>query len=441
MNSNSYSNGIQPQDDVSLLSQLQTNKRGEYYNTIENVKLILQGDAEYRNRIAYDEFSGRIKLDKSTIWTDTHDSYLRSYLERKYNITKKSAIDDALTIVANQNAYHPVQDYFNSLVWDGVSRIDTFFVDYLGCKDTPYTKAVTTTMFLSLVARVFQKGCKVDTMVVLVGEQGIGKSTILQKLVPNSQWYSDSLQNVSSKDAYEQLTEKVLIEIGELSALKKSDIESTKLFISKQSDYYRKAYGRHPENVERQCIFVGTTNTQSFLKDSTGNRRFYPLDCHKAEVRKSIWTELSDRYRDLLWAEAVARFKSGEPWYIQDKAIIDRAIEVQNFHFDESPLQADIQNYLNTLLPTNWNALDLHQRRTYIHGGDNVYVNAPKGTIKRNTVCIKEVWCECFNHELHEKIPRADQLEISNVLTRLGWYKAGLKRTALYQNQRYYNKE
>ena len=428
------------EDDFSILEHLKTNKKGEYENTIDNVKLILQGDKNYRGRVALDEFSGRIKIDKSTNWTDTHDSFLRGYLEKKYSITKRTAIDDALVIVANENSYHPVQDYFNSLKWDGNPRIDNFFIDFLGCKDNAYTKAVTRTMFLSLVARIFQNGCKVDTMIVLVGEQGIGKSTILRKLMPNDNWFSDSLQNLSSKDAYEQLIEKALVEIGELSAMKKSDVENTKLFISKQSDNYRKAYGHHAENVKRQCIFVGTTNTQAFLKDSTGNRRFYPLDCRKAHIKKSVWKDLTQDYRNQLWAEAVESFKNGEKWYIEDKSILDKATEIQNAHFDESPLQADIENYLNTLLPEDWDKYDLNQRRTFLHGGDFQAVSKAVGTIKRDTVCIKEIWCECFNHELTEKIQRNDQLEISSVLTRLGWIRKYPKKLHLYGNQKIFEK-
>jgi predicted P-loop ATPase len=430
----------QVDDNLEILNRLTRNsKTGDCENTIDNVKLILQGDKQYRGRVALDEFAGRIKLDRKSNWTDKDDSFLRWYLEKKYGITKRTAIDDGLMIIATENKYHPVQNYFNSLKWDGNPRIDEFFINFLGCKDNSYTRAVTRTMFLSLVARIFQNGCKVDTMVVLVGEQGIGKSTILRKLLPNEDWFSDSLTNIQSKDAYEQLLEKSLIEIGELSAMKKSDVENTKLFISKQSDNYRKAYGHHAENVKRQCIFVGTTNTQAFLKDSTGNRRFYPLDCRKSHITMSIWQNFDENYRNQLWAEAVESFKNGEKWYIEDKSILNKATEIQNAHFDESPLQADIENYLNTLLPENWNSLDLNQRRTFLHGGDFATVSNAVGTIKRDTVCIKEIWCECFNHELTEKITRGDQLDISNVLTRLGWKTQDKKaRTHLYGVQRVY---
>lgn len=431
---------LQVEDNLEILNRLTINsKTGDCENTIDNVKIILQGDKKYRRRVALDEFAGRIKMDRKTNWTDKDDSFLRWYLEKKYGITKRNAIDDGLMIIATENKYHPVQDYFNSLTWDGNPRIDAFFIQFLGCKDNAYTRAVTRTMFLSLVARIFQSGCKVDTMVVLVGEQGLGKSTILRKLMPNEDWFSDSLANIQSKDAYEQLLEKSLIEIGELSAMKKSDVENTKLFISKQSDNYRKAYGHHAENVKRQCIFVGTTNTQAFLKDSTGNRRFYPLDCRKLHITMSIWQDFDENYRNQLWGEAVERFNNGEKWYIEDKSILNKATEVQNAHFDESPLQADIENYLNALLPENWNSLDLNQRRTFLHGGDFQAVSKAMGTIKRDTVCIKEIWCECFNHELTEKIPRGDQLDISNVLTRLGWKTQDKKaRTHLYGVQRVY---
>ena len=430
----------QAEDNLEILNRLTRNsKTGDCENTIDNVKIVLQGDKKYRGRVALDEFAGRIKLDKKSNWTDRDDSFLRWYLEKKYGITKRNAIDDGLMIIATENKYHPVREYFNSLKWDRKPRIDEFFINFLGCKNNAYTRAVTRTMFLSLVARIFINGCKVDTMIVLVGEQGIGKSTILRKLMPNEDWFSDSLANIQSKDAYEQLLEKSLIEIGELSAMKKSDVENTKLFISKQSDNYRKAYGHHAENVKRQCIFVGTTNTQAFLKDSTGNRRFYPLDCNKGKITKSIWADFTPEYRNQLWAEAVEEFNNGEKWYIEDKTIINKATEVQNAHFDESPMQADIENYLNTLLPENWETLDLNQRRTFLHGGDFEGVSASKGTIKRDTVCIKEIWCECFNHETTEKIQRADQLDIANVLIRLGWHNRGdRKRSKLYGQQRYF---
>ncbi len=190
-----------------------------------------------------------------------------------YGITNAKKITDAFLLTADSNRFHPVRNYLNSLKWDGQKRLETLFIDYLGAEDTAYVRAVTRKVLTGAVARVYEPGIKFDYALVLVGPQGIGKSEIISRL--GCGFSSDTLTTLQGKEAYEQIQSFWLIELGELSALKKAEVETIKLFISKKEDAFRQAYARYTGRYPRQCIFIGTTNNDEFLKDQTGNRRFY----------------------------------------------------------------------------------------------------------------------------------------------------------------------
>lgn len=230
------------------LEGLQYKQDGTLSATIENIRLILENDPQLSKTVGYNEFAHRDVLlrdlywrgmDKGVYWTDTDDTSLSHYLERVYGLNHVGQTMDALSVVTEQNRHNPIKDYLEPLVWDGIERLDTMLVDFFGAEDNPYTRAVTRKALTAAVARIFEPGCKSDYMLLLVGAQGLGKSYVINRL--GGQWYSDSLTTVVGKEAYEQLQGVWLVEMGELSAAKKADIEALKHFISKQEDIFRSA--------------------------------------------------------------------------------------------------------------------------------------------------------------------------------------------------------
>lgn len=428
--------------------QLQTGAKGEYLATIDNIVLILQNDSEMRGCVGFDGFTGRYTVtgglpwndeDKVRTWGDEDDAGLRHWLEKKYGIKSKGNIDDARVLVSRENIYHPVLDYLGGLTWDGVKRAETLLIDYMGAEDTAYTRAVTRKTLAAAVRRVRQPGVKFDNVLILVGKQGCGKSYIVGKL--GGKWFSDTLTNITGKEAYEELQGFWIVEIAELSALRKSEVEAVKHFIAKQSDSYRAAYDRHVKTRARQCIFFGTTNNAEFLRDATGNRRFLPVDVDPAKARLSVFDDLTDEVIDQIWAEACEIERAGEKLYLDTKELRRAAEAEQDRHFEQSPLTGDVERYLETPLPENWAELDLTDRRAYLHAGEDFGVKASgSGANKfmREKVCPMEIWCEMLGGDKKDlTTPRSK--EISDIILKTGkWEKAksNLKFGALYGSQR-----
>lgn len=406
------------------ITDLELDGKGNNLPTIDNIKKILKHDNNLKNHMRFNEFTKKYKIngaipwgvgDSERDWTDTDDAGLRHYLERAYGIKQKSNIIDAWLLNAKENRYHPVRSYLENLVWDRVPRVETLFIDYLGAQDTPYIRSITRKVLAACVARVFVPGIKFDLMPVLIGEQGCGKSLILKKL--GREWFSDTLNSMNDKGAYEQIQGSWVIEIAELSAMRKTDVESIKHFISKSEDVYRGAYAKHVESYKRQCVFFGTTNTHDFLSDMTGNRRFLPIDVCPKKATKTVWDDLSNLEVDQIWAEAVEIYKMGEKLYLDDEAIKRQAELEQDKHLDFSPLQGDIESYLECLLPENWKSFNILERRNYLRGTD--FTENVVGTVVREKVCIMEIWCELLGGEKKD-LTRSKSNEIKDIITKNG---------------------
>lgn len=429
------------------IEQLEETKHG-YAGTINNCKLILEHDKRLKGKVALNDFSKRYTVfgalpwcsDKETReWRDSDDAGLRHYMERGYGINKKTAIDDGWSLVCQANKFHPVQDYLNGLKWDGVPRAETLFVDYLGAEDNEYTRAVSRKTLVSAVARIFHPGVKVDTVTVLVGPQGCGKSQIISRL--GGEWFSDTLTTVVGKDAYEQIQGFWIIEIGELAAMKKNEIESIKHFMSKAEDAYRPSYGRRVEIYPRQCVFIGTTNRYEFLRDTTGNRRFWPVDVDPKRITRDMWQELDKEEVGQVWAEAVQMFQSGEKAYIDDEHLEKLAEAEQEKHLDESPLAGEVRRFLELPITENWAEMDLADRRSYYRGdyGGGDFGAKVVGTAERTKVCALEVWCELLGGEKKD-FQRRQAMEINDIISQTeGWEKCR-ERFGEYGNQRGYRK-
>lgn len=253
---------------------------------------------------------------------------------------------EAVLSVVRENPFHPVRNYLDSLKWDGVPRIDTLFIKYAGAKDTAYVRAIGAKALIAAVRRVRQPGCKFDNVVVLESpEQGRGKSTFIKLLAPNEDWFAESgtLNNVESKDAPLALEGKWIIEMGEMSGLSKTAVESMKAFVSCAVDRIRRPYGRLVEDLPRQCIFMGTTNRDDYLKDPTGNRRFWPVLVGTSDLL-DLDGLVADR--DQLWAEAAVREAAGESLFLPQELWSEAAVE-QLERVTEDPWADVLRNYLD----------------------------------------------------------------------------------------------
>ncbi|WP_194752395.1 virulence-associated E family protein [Staphylococcus chromogenes] len=412
---------------MKWIDKVTVNKAGEVEATGPNIIKILENDVNLAGAIKFDEFANRIVIGKPVPWnkdgagqnwTDADSGALRCYLEDVYKVYHLKKTDDAILAVANNHKYHPVKEYLDPLEWDGVERLDTLFIDYLGSDDNELTRAVTRKAFTGAVARIYEPGCKFDYMVTLYGTQGIGKSTIISTMA-GEKFFSESLTSVTGKEAYEALQGTWIIEMAELSAMRKAEVEAIKHFISKRVDSFRAAYARYKEDHKRQCVFFGTTNTIDFLRDETGNRRFWPVDTKKEGGPKSL-DDLTNDVVAQLWAEAKVRYNDGEKLYLtreQESQMRER----QSFNTEESPKTGMIEEYLKVEIPANWYNLDIDTRRLYIaSGGDPsavVDIDEDGEFMERDKVCALEIWCECLGND-RAKFPRNDYKEIISILNK-----------------------
>lgn len=433
-----------PDEDTDWLAQLTVNSRGLFESTINNVYLILLHDPELYDRYYYDEFkerpivSGDLPWEKlmarsSPCWTDSDDSGLRQYIEMHYKIDSAVKIRDAVELAMLSHKRHLVREYLQGLEWDGLARADTLFIDYLGAEDSEYVRTVTRKALLGAVARIFSPGCKHDHMLVLVGPQGCRKSTTLAKL--GRTWFSDSLYTVSGKEAYEQIQGYWIIEMGEMAATRKAELEQIKQFMSKQTDSYRAAYARRTQEHPRQCAFFGTTNDDEFLRDPTGGRRFWPVTV--TDRGKEMGDSLDESTIDQIWAEIVIRYKAGENWYLDEK-IEAIARKVQEEHTEMNGKQGIIENFLETLLPENWDSMDLDKRLLFWSGG---FGDTEKGTEVRQKVCAIEIWQELFRGD-PKTFTQAQAREINGMLRRIpGWKSQSSVNCGVYGRQRAFIRE
>ncbi len=446
----SFSNAppVQEQTDASWVLKLQAHpKTGKPLSTVQNVQVILENDPGLKGRIYHDEMSGR-PMAVSPLpwepvglscgvrqWKDADDSGLRGYMESVHQITGEKKIGDGFAVYALNHRVHKLRDYLAAQVWDGVPRVDSLLIDYFGVEDSPYTREAVRKTLVGAVARIFHPGIKFDTMLILAGPQGIGKSTFFRYL--GMDWYSDSLCTFEGKDAAELLQGYWVIEAGELTGMTKSEMNTVKQFLSKCDDVYRAAYGRRTEKYLRQCIIVGTTNEAEFLKDYTGNRRFWPVDLAGKGRRKNIWHDLPAEVPQI-WAEAVALYRLGEPLILSDAAekMAERA---QEEHRESSYSEGAIIEFLEKKVPRDWYKRDLYERRSWLDSGFDQKQADESQLMYRDRICAWEIWNECFKMPGYTRMKKSDSKEINGILERLpGWerQKSALRFGGEYGSQR-----
>lgn len=424
-------------------NKLEIDLTGEIKDTLNNIVKILRNDKNLHG-IAYNKHKDMLDVKGKLPWirlkegwNDSDLASLKIYLEKKYNIWSPAKLKDALLAVATERAFHPVIDYLEDLEeWDGKERLETLLIKYLGAEDNAYTREVTRKTLVAAIARVYEPGVKFDSVLILNGKQGMGKSTLFSKL--GGKWFSDNLtlEDMKDKTAAEKLQGFWIMELGELAGMRKAEVENVKSFITRTDDKYRASYGVNVESHPRQCIIVGTTNNKGgFLRDVTGNRRFWPVTVDPDKALSSPW-DLEDV--DKIWAEALYVYKQGEELYLKGE-VLEIASKEQSEAMESDDREGLVREYLNKLLPNNWSSMNLYERRKFLNGDD--LVGGQVGTEKRKAVCSMEIWCECFGKDA-SSLKKSDSYEITAIMSKIeGWElysgnKTNTMRFPIYNKQR-----
>lgn len=325
----------------------------------KNCITILGTDPALSGKIKFNTLSNRKnvegalpwnKSEELREWRDIDSEYLIYYIETYYLINSDKKILSALEMIADTNKFNPFIDMLNGIAWDGISRIGDLLPDYLGVVKNEYSKECLKLLMLAAISRAFCPGTKFDYILVLSGKQGIGKSTFFLKLCCNEDWYLENLRNIDKgKDAAELIQGKIIVEFNELLAVK-SSVDGIKAFITAKADDYRGAYARESEKRYRTCVFVGTTNDTQYLTDKTGNRRFLPLECGVAPIKKSLFADDEIIKKDFLqaWAEAYQIYRSGKFNLVLPIELQRYAEELQEEVMEDDPNVGIIQHWLDT---------------------------------------------------------------------------------------------
>ncbi len=328
---------------------------------LANTITVLRDDPALAGLVAYDEFAAKAVITRSPpimrngdkgapgpfprAWTNTDVVMIRKHMQNSFIPNAvKSDIEDALDAVALTNRFHPVRDYLDGLVWDGVPRLNrwlwwVFGVNAADADMNAYHDKVAAAFMIGAVRRIRQPGCKVENMMILEGKQGIGKSRSLRLLF--SPWFSDSLPaKLESKEAVQGLAGRWCLEFAEIEQMIRSDVEVIKAFLSRQVDEIRLPYAKAVSEFPRQCVLVGTTNGDDYLRDATGNRRFWPIRCRMVDLE---WLAAN---RDQLWAEAAAREAVGEEHWLQSEAPLRAANRIQHERVETDLWEEDVAAFV-----------------------------------------------------------------------------------------------
>lgn len=318
---------------------LQRNERGRPIPNVINAALPLYYDPAFSQAIRFNALRSTIEIsrdipdmlvfDAPCEWSDCHDIAYAAWCQTQQIQIGPAIAAQAATLIARRDRFHPVQEYLNSLQWDGCARLTTWLSTYCGSPDNLYTQTVGRKWLISAVARALSPGCKADCMLILEGRQGRGKSTALNIL--GGDWYTDQIKDLQSNDASLQASRVWIIEIGELDVFKKSEVTAMNAFITRKIDQFRPPYGRHVQTFNRQCVFAGSTNQKKYLNDETGARRFWPVAC------SIIDNDALARDRDQLWAEAVYAYNNHENWWIDDFDALSAANSESAARFIDDP--------------------------------------------------------------------------------------------------------
>jgi putative DNA primase/helicase len=424
-------------EDKDWQIKLDVGKNGEVINNLKNLIIILENDSKLKP-IVFNQLSDGMEIKSESLcgieipwkhpnkfWRDADDAQLMSYIDLTYGNFSARNYDIAVTKVTDDRSYHPIHEFIDSLPkWDWTKRVDTLLADYLGATDSKYVRAVTRKTLCAAISRVLNPGCKFDSMLVLNGPQGGGKSTFIAKL--GGEWFSDSLSLSDTKDktAAEKLQGYWILEIGELAGLKKAEVETLRSFLSRQNDIYRASFGKRATPHLRQCVFFGTTNAEKgYLRDTTGNRRFWPVRTPGGGEKMSWQLTHEDVLQ--IWAEVLVYVEAGEKLYL-DNSMEQLARTEQREAMESDEREGLVRDYLETLLPTEWPKMDLYERRAFFSGSE-FGESSRVGTVKRTSISNMEIWCECLGKD-KTALKRTDSNELSAIIARIGGWSALVKK-------------
>jgi putative DNA primase/helicase len=482
-------------DPMKWTEELEVDKKGNPAGTIPNILCVLHNHPDLRGRIKLNEFNSYIcvtgdlpwaKLGKHSIeqggkgyreWSDGDLACLMGMLQAMG--MPGGHADKAIEahVMSARGRWHPVREWLQGLKWDGVERMDELLIRYMGAEDCAYVREVTRRWLIAGVARIMNPGCKFDQMLVLVGPEGVGKSTLFRLLAGGlsgrGDWFSDSLLDMHSKDAMADLGGVWIMEVAELQSMKRSEVESVKRFISSTEDKFRPAYGRYTVNRPRQTILVGTTNTTQFIVNQGGARRFWPVEVGVSGVRGTDWGAGSandlftwDFYNGggrfsgdrgivgQIWAEAKARFDDGETFHNLSAIAIAEMGRIKEKHTLQDVWADVIEAYLHLPIGVRgawreqWEAMSFYERRAKFNEFFDKWGSEETGELPktaedclRDKVVSAEILCEALGYE-KTNYTRNEAIRITNILENLGWKNSGkTMRTKGYGMCRYFVKK
>ena len=387
--------------------------RGEPLETIENFFNIMSCDPFYKG-VKYNLLTNQAEITRQdkdgeivTAWSDTEEAHSMNFIESNYKLFSIQKHTAALRMLFRMREYHPIMDLIEGLQWDGVNRIEHCLTRWMLAEDSEYTREVSRLIFAGGINRLYNPGCKFDDVPVLVGtKQGEGKSTFIRWLAINEQWFTE-VKKVEGDSAIEALFGAWICEIPELSAFKKADdVESIKAFITRTKDKYRKPYDRNPMEYPRRCVLVGSTNSDQFLTDKSGNRRFYPVVVHSSGYDLFDHEQECKEYIIQCWAEARERYKKGEMPPFANRKLLHEYQEKQAEAMEDDWRVGKISAWLDRFNP-----------------GDKV--------------CAIQIWRECLSVDGFDSPKKNESREIGQIMNKMpGWEKCTPYRSERYGTQR-----
>jgi predicted P-loop ATPase len=306
---------------------------------LRNLMLHLQNLPGLGKTIRLNDFTGRVEWRGKPL-QDEDAIDIRLMIEDAGFEPQTSDVLPAVIRHAHDNLFDPVRDYLDGVEWDKKPRLDRWLQDYVGAPEHEIVSIFGSKFLIGAVARVYEPGCQMDNMLVFEGKQGTGKTTACAALFGRDYMIS-SISDFKSKEASIALQGRWVAEVAELAALKKTDITDVKKFITETVDQYRPVHGKNTVDRPRRCVFIGTTNERQYLKDATGNRRFWPVPCGNVDVAAIA------KDRDQLWAEAVIRYSKGEPWWLTDLEHVTQAEAIQGDRAEQDPWGEVIDQWLD----------------------------------------------------------------------------------------------
>ena len=337
---------------------LETDMKGNLKQSNINCKIALREDPVLKDAIRYNELNERIDIIKPMPWrrtseplSDVDEANLITYLETYYGLKVDRMIERAIKTVSFDNPYHPVKEYWESLVWDGKERVRYALHHFLGAPLTELNYQALKLFMLGIISRVYDPGHKFDYMLCLVGGQGAGKSTFLRFLAVNDRYFTDDVKKLDGEDVFEKLQGHLIVEMAEMiAAIRAANEEEIKAFITRQVDVYRIRYDKFSSEHPRKCVFAGTSNKKQFLPpDKSGNRRFIPVECNAylAEVHILKDEESSRKYIEQMWAEMMVVYRSGDFSLTLSEEMENELEELQKDFVPEDPMETSIRDFLD----------------------------------------------------------------------------------------------